>query len=140
MPDPRIALIERLYDCFNRRDEACITAVCDEGMEFFPVVTAEVVGRDAPYVGPAGLHEYMADVAEVWEELRITPGEIQRSGETLLVRGRVYARSRELGIRDVPVAWIWEIRDDRLVRGEVFPDPEQAVARFRAAQPGPIPG
>lgn len=122
--------IERLYDCFNRRDEACIEALCDERMEFFPTVTAEAVGRDAPYVGPGGLRDYMADVAKVWEELQITPSELERDGETHLVRGRVYAYSRELGIRDVPVAWIWEVRDGRFVRGEVFPDPEQAVARF----------
>jgi serine phosphatase RsbU (regulator of sigma subunit)/ketosteroid isomerase-like protein len=128
--DPPSAPVERLYDCFNRRDQGCIEAICDERMEFFPVVTAEAVGRDAPYVGPAGLRDYMADVARVWEELRITPSELERHGDTLLVRGRVYAHSRELGIRDVPVAWIWELRDGRFVRGEVFPDPEQAATRF----------
>lgn len=132
MSDAQVALVERLYECFNRRDEACITAICDEEMEFFPVVTAEAVGREAPYTGPAGLHEYMEDVAQIWEELRITPSEMERRGDTVLVRGRVYARSRELGIRDVPVAWIWEVRDDHIVRGEVFPDPEQAAIRFAA--------
>jgi ketosteroid isomerase-like protein len=132
MPDPRMALVERLYDCFNRRDETGIVAICDEEMEFFPVVTAEVVGREAPYSGAAGLHDYMADVAQVWEELRITPSELERRDNTILVRGRAYARSREFGIRDVPVAWIWEVRDDCIVRGEVFPDPEQAAQRFAA--------
>lgn len=128
--NPTPAPIERLYDCFNRRDESGLEALCDERMEFFPIVTAEAVGREAPYVGPGGLRDYMADVAKVWEELQITPSEWECHGDTHLVRGRVYARSRELGIRDVPVAWIWEVRDERFVRGEVFPDPEQAVARF----------
>jgi len=127
-----MTLVRRLYDAFNRRDGDEIVAVCDEKMEFFPVVTAEAVGRDAPYVGPDGLHAYLADVAEVWEELQITPSELQRHGDTLLVRGRVYARSREQGIRDLPVAWIWQMAEDRFVRGEVFPDPEQAAARFAA--------
>ncbi|HSS04811.1 MAG TPA: nuclear transport factor 2 family protein [Solirubrobacterales bacterium] len=126
-------LVERLFDAFNRRDVEEIVAVCDEQLEFFPVVTAEAIGREAPYVGPSGLHDYLADVAQVWEELQITPSELRQRGDTLLVRGRVYARSRELGIRDLPVAWIWEVRNDRFVRGEVFPDPEQAVARFAAA-------
>jgi len=133
MSDPQVELVERLYACFNERDEAGIVALCDEQMEFFPVVTAEVVGRDAPYSGRAGLHDYLSDVATVWEELRITPSLVERRGDSLLVRGRAYARSRELGIRDVPVAWIWEVRDGCIVRGEVFPDPEQAVARFTAA-------
>jgi ketosteroid isomerase-like protein len=137
MSDSYLALVERLYDAFNRRDSEEIVALCDEGMEFFPVVTAEAIGRDAPYVGPDGLRAYLVDVAEVWEELQITPSELQRSDDTLLVRGRVYARSRELGIRDLPVAWIWEVNEDRFVRGEVFPDPEQAAARFAAAAGAP---
>lgn len=130
MSDPRVELVERLYECFNRRDEAGIVALCDEGMEFFPVVTAEVVGRDAPYRGASGLRDYLTDIAEVWEELQISPSEIERRGDSLLVRGRAYARSHELGIRDVPVAWIWAVRDGRIVRGQVFPDPEQARASF----------
>lgn len=132
MSESQLALVERLYECFNRRDEACIVELCDEGLEFFPVVTAEAVGRDAPYRGAAGLRDYLADVAEVWEELRISPSEVEVRGATMLVRGRVYARSRELGIRDVPIAWIWEVRDGRFARGEVFPDPEQALQRFAA--------
>ena len=134
MPDAGLALVARLYECFNNRDEACIVELCDERLEFFPVATAEAVGRDAPYTGPAGLRDYLADVAQVWEELRITASEVAVRGDSLLVHGRAYARSRELGIRDVPVAWIWEVRDGRFVRGEVFPDPEQALARFAAAE------
>lgn len=133
MPDPRVALVERLYACFNERDESGLVELCDERMEFFPIVTAEAVGRDAPYSGRAGLHDYLSDVATVWEELTIAPSLVESRGDSVLVRGRVYARSRDLGIRDVPVAWIWEVRDGRVVRGEVFPDPEQAVARFAAA-------
>jgi len=132
MSEQSAGLVERLYEAFNRRDPEEIAAVCDETMEFFPVVTAEAIGRDAPYVGPNGLHEYLADAAKVWEELLITPSRIEQRGDRLLVRGRVYARSRELGIRDMPVAWIWEVRGDRIVRGEVFPDPEHAVERFSA--------
>jgi ketosteroid isomerase-like protein len=130
MSDSPRALVRRLYECFNLRDVSGLFDLCDDSMEFFPVVTAEAVGRDAPYSGPSGLRDYLADVAQVWEELQITPSEIEARGEVLLVRGRVYARSRELGIRDVPVAWIWHVRDGRFVRGEVFPDPEQALTRF----------
>jgi serine phosphatase RsbU (regulator of sigma subunit)/ketosteroid isomerase-like protein len=132
LDDRQMTRVERLYESFNRRDEAGIVAICDEEMEFFPFGTAEAIGRDAPYVGPAGLQQYMADVEQIWEELMITPSELERRGDALLVQGRVYARSREHGIRDMPVAWIWEVRDGRFVRGEAFPEPEQAAARFAA--------
>jgi ketosteroid isomerase-like protein len=134
MPDDPVLLVERLYERFNERDEAGIAALCDERMEFFPAATAEAVGRDTPYTGPAGLRDYLLDVAKAWEELRLAPNRVECRGDTVLVRGRAYARSRELGIRDVPVAWIWEVRDGLVLRGEVFPDPEQAVERFGAVE------
>jgi ketosteroid isomerase-like protein len=132
-PERERELVGRLYEAFNRRDSEEIVALCDEGMEFFPIGTAEQVGREAPYIGPAGLTEYLRDVEHAWDELLITPNVVERRGASLLVRGRVYARSRPLGIRDVPVAWIWDLGGARFVRGEVFRDPEEAVQRLAAS-------
>ncbi len=58
---------------------------------------------------------------------------VERRGGSLLVRGRVYARSRPLGIRDIPVAWVWDVAGDRFIRGEVFRDPEEAIQRLAAS-------
>jgi serine phosphatase RsbU (regulator of sigma subunit)/ketosteroid isomerase-like protein len=126
------AMVGRLYEAFNRRDPAEIAALCDEGLGFFPVGTAEALGRTAPYIGPEGLREYLDDIETVWEELRISPNVVERRGDSLLVRGRVYARSRELGIRDMPIAWVWDVSAGRFTRGEVFIDPERAVLRLAA--------
>ncbi|HMI82112.1 MAG TPA: SpoIIE family protein phosphatase [Solirubrobacterales bacterium] len=131
-------LVERLYTAFNRRDPEEIAAVCDEKMGFFPIGTAEEIGRDAPYIGPEGLQEYLRDVERAWDELLITPKVIERHDRSLLVRGRVYARSRPLGIRDVPVAWIWELGDGKFIRGEVFRDPEEAVRRLATSSEGTV--
>ena len=30
----------------------------------------------------------------------------------------------------MPAAWIWEVREGRFVRGEVFPSPSAAEERF----------
>ena len=122
-------LVGRLFHAFNQRDEDMIVALCSEEMEF-STVTGEEVGRQAPYRGTEGLHEYLSDVEEVWEELLISAGKVERCGDRLLVVGRVYVRSRALGIRDMPVAWIWQLRDGVFVRGEVFADPRAATDRF----------
>jgi len=135
MPESHRALVERLFDAFNRRDVAAMVALCDPGLEFFPV-TAEQIGRASPYVGPHGMREYLEDVGGIWNELLILPNQIESRGARILVRGRVYLRSHELGIRDMPAAWIWEVDADRFVRGEVFADPEQAAIRFAAYQVG----
>jgi serine phosphatase RsbU (regulator of sigma subunit) len=130
-------LVERLYEAFNRRDPEEIVALCDEGMGFFPVGTAEELGRTAPYVGPRGLHEYLLDVDRAWDELLISPKVVEKRGGSLLVRGRAYARSRQLGIRDIPVAWIWDLAGDRFVRGEVFRDLDEATARLSTLPESP---
>jgi ketosteroid isomerase-like protein len=123
------ALVGRLFAAFNQRDAETIVALCSPQMEF-AAVTGEEAGREAPYRGREGLREYLADVERIWEELLITPSTVDRRGERLLVRGRVYVRSRELGIRDMPAAWIWHVRGGLFVRGEVFADPAQALAHF----------
>jgi serine phosphatase RsbU (regulator of sigma subunit)/ketosteroid isomerase-like protein len=132
-PEDERELVERLYAAFNRRDHEEIVQLCSPKMGFYPTGTAEQTGRSAPYVGPDGLQEYLRDVERVWDELLITPKVAERRGRSLLVRGRVYARSRQLGIRDVPVAWVWDLEDGRFIRGEVFPDPEDAVRRLATA-------
>jgi serine phosphatase RsbU (regulator of sigma subunit)/ketosteroid isomerase-like protein len=132
-PEAEQELVDRLYSAFNRRDAEAITELCDEQLGFFPIGTAEEVGRDAPYTGPDGLREYLEDVERAWDELLITPKTVERHGRSLLVRGRAYARSRALGIRDMPVAWIWDLSDGKFTRGEVFRDPEEAVRRLAAA-------
>jgi ketosteroid isomerase-like protein len=135
MAEPHRVLVERLFDAFNRRDEAAIVDLCDPGLEFFPV-TAEQLGRAAAYVGPEGLHEYLDDIGRVWDELLILPKQVESRGSRILVRGRVYLRSHELGIRDMPAAWIWEVDGNRFVRGEVFVEPEQAAVRFGVGDAG----
>lgn len=132
-PERERELVERLYEAFNRRDPDEIVAVCDQSMGFFPIGTAEEIGRTAPYVGPEGLQEYLRDVDRAWDELLISPKVVERRGDSLLVRGRAYARSRPLGIRDIPVAWVWELDGDKFVRGEVFRDPEEAASRLATA-------
>ena len=139
MDDVQHESVERLFEAFNRRDVGQIIELCDEQMEFF-AVTAEEVGRNEPYVGREGLSSYFEDVATVWEDLLVTPKQVEQRGDVLLVRGRVYLRSRALGIRDMPTAWIWDLRDGRFIRGRVFIDPEEAVRRFsREGLPGPNP-
>jgi ketosteroid isomerase-like protein len=129
MTESHETLVGRLFNAFNQRDAAEIAELCSPRMEFFAVTAAEI-GRGVPYVGPDGLRDYLDDVARVWEELLITAGRIEQRDDRLLVVGRVYVRNRELGIRDMPVAWIWRVEDGLFIRGEVFADPGQAVAQF----------
>jgi ketosteroid isomerase-like protein len=132
MADSPETMVGRLFNAFNQRDIGEIVELCAPAMEFF-AITAQEVGRSTPYVGPDGLRDYLEDVERFWEELLITPGRVERRDDRLLVIGRVFVRNRELGIRDMPVAWIWRVEGGFFVRGEVFADPDEAVNRFAPA-------
>jgi ketosteroid isomerase-like protein len=132
MADAPETMVRRLFNAFNQRDIGEIVELCSPRMEFF-AITAQEMGRGAPYVGPDGLRDYLNDVEQFWEELLITPGRVELRDDRLLVIGRVFVRNRELGIRDMPVAWIWQVEDGFFVRGEVFADPDKAVSSFARA-------
>ena len=132
MADSLETVVGPLFNAFNQRDVGEIDELCSPRIEFF-AITAEEVGRRAPYIGPEGLRDYLQDVERFWEELLITPGRVERRDDRLLVLGRVFVRNRELGIRDMPVGWIWQVKDGLFVRGEVFADPDEAVNRFARA-------
>lgn len=132
MADAPETMVRRLFNAFNQRDIGEIVELCSPRMEFF-AITAQEMGRGAPYVGPDGLRDYLNDVEQFWEELLITPGRVEIRDDRLLVIGRVFVRNRELGIRDMPVAWIWQVEDGFFVRGEVFADPDKAVSSFARA-------
>ena len=56
-------------------------------------------------------------MAAVWDELRLTPREFRRVGDTVLVTGKVTARSRGRTVTG-STGWIWRVRDGKVVHGK----------------------
>ena len=131
-------LVARLYEAFNRRDVDAVIGLSDESVEF-RTITAEFAGRTGPYRGHDGLRLYFEDVAVTWEELLVTPQRVCARGDLILVTGRVYARGRRYGIRDLPATWIWRLKGDVLCEGAVYGDLEEALAALEpnGTPPGP---
>jgi ketosteroid isomerase-like protein len=131
-------LVERLYGAFNRRDVETVVSLSHPDVEFRPV-TAEFAGRGTPYRGHDGLRLYFQDVGTVWEELLVTQQEVRSHGDLILVTGRVYARGRRYGIRDLPAVWVWRLRDGLMREGTVYGGLEEALAALAESEP-PVPG
>ena len=131
-------LVERLYGAFNRRDVDAVLSLAHPDVEFRPG-TAEFAGRSAPYRGHDGLRLYFQDVGALWEELLVTPQLVRSHVEVILVAGRVYARGRRHGIRDLPAAWIWRLQGGRLREGTVYGGLGEALAALEPSEP-PVRG
>jgi ketosteroid isomerase-like protein len=121
-----IAAIPSLFDAFNARDEEALLEKADPEV-VWDAPTAAMAGREGPYRGHAGLREYLADVEQLWTEMKATPVQVRMRGNDVFVVGRLYARGRDLGIRDLPVAWSLTLRERRLVYGTVHEDPRRAA-------------
>jgi ketosteroid isomerase-like protein len=99
----------------------------------FEPVSTELAPRE-PYTGPAGMPRYLADLARTWAEFRVTIHEYSAVGDRVLASGRVYARSASPAfIADSEIAFVWRLRDGRIVRGHTYTDPHEAEGELRRA-------
>ena len=125
-----IEVVKAMFAAFAARDLETVLTLADPDIEF-TAVTGELAGRTDPYQGHEGLRAYFRDVAEVWEELRLTPREFRPARDLVLVTGKVSARSR---VRTVSgsTGWIWKVRDGKVVYGRVYASAADAIAALEA--------
>jgi ketosteroid isomerase-like protein len=111
-------IVRQVFDAFSRRDLQALIALSDPEIVFRPQ-TGRLAGRDEPYRGHEGLRAYLADVAELWQELRSEPDEYVELDDRVLCTGRVYAWG--IGrVIDAPAGWVWRLRDGLVVEGRVY--------------------
>lgn len=120
-------MVQRLFEAFNRRDIEAALALCHPEVEFLPV-TAQLANQNQPYVGHAGMRRYFEHVERTWDDLRVTASEFHgdRDSEFIVV-GRVVARSKERGLRDMPAGWVCRLKDGLFAYGQVYEDPQDAA-------------
>jgi ketosteroid isomerase-like protein len=121
-----VDIVRALFEAFAQRDIARVEQLISDEMEFH-AVTAEMAGREGPYVGHAGMDQYFQDVEATWEEIRLTPIDFEEVGDVILVTGRVWARGSGRVI-DSSTGWLFKVRDGRLVWARVFESAAEAAA------------
>jgi ketosteroid isomerase-like protein len=109
-----VATVRAIYDAFARRDiEAALAHVSDD-VTFEPSGTARLTGRAEPYRGHAGMREYFADAARVWEELTLHAEDVRATLGSVVVFGRADGR-----VDGEPVSrrvvWTWRLRDGKAI-------------------------
>jgi ketosteroid isomerase-like protein len=121
-----IEVVREVFVAFAGRDIEGVLALVDRDV-VFTAVTGGVVGRTEPYRGHEGIREYFRDVADVWDELVLTPREFRQVGDAVLVTGKVNARSPARVVSG-STGWVWRVREGRVVYGHVYPSAADAIA------------
>jgi ketosteroid isomerase-like protein len=115
-------IVERAYEAFAQRDADTLVSIADPAIEISSV-TGVIAGRENPYTGREALSQYLADVERIWDEMELLPQEYHELDPSrVLVFGRVRARRGKSRL-DVPNAWLWELKDDRVVAVHVYAEP-----------------
>jgi ketosteroid isomerase-like protein len=123
-----IEVVRAAFEAFTERDVERVLQHAHTDIELRPV-TGDVAGRAEPYRGHDGVRQYFSDVATLWDELRIVPGEFRQDGDKILVTGRVSARSPARIVAG-STGWIWRVANGLVTYARVYPSAADAMAAF----------
>jgi ketosteroid isomerase-like protein len=131
---PNADLVRRAILAINRGDEEAFLALLDEGVEWHSATVGLVPastwrGRDEVL---RGRHEAEADGRHVHTTLQ----ELRTSGDHVLVLGVVTSETPHRGRMMLPIAWIWSVRDGKVVRVESFAGRQRALSVWERLEAG----
>jgi uncharacterized protein len=121
-----VQIVRRLGEAFNDRDLDATFAILHPEAELHPL-RAQLEGK--AYVGHEGYRELLADFDQDWEYVQMDPEDFREAGDDMVVvLGRLRARARTSGVDlDVPMGFLWTLRDGKVVHGRTFSDQAEAL-------------
>ncbi len=100
--------------------------------EFRPAIAG--ASENAVYRGPAGLGQYVSDMAEAWERFDQVPERFVARGDDVAVILRLDARGKGSGVElSERVGAVWTFKDGRLWRGVGYSEPADALQAVGAS-------
>lgn len=128
MSGENIELVGRVFAAWRSGDAAELEELLAADVEWRPTPLSD--GGAEVFRGLDGVREWAASVAARGGEVRNEIEEMRDLGDRVLVLGHVVERIGDEVRTDAHLAWLFEIRNDRLARGEGFLSRADA---FRAA-------
>jgi ketosteroid isomerase-like protein len=120
-----VEIVRRLVQAFNDRDLDAMLEVTDPQAEL-QSLRAQLEGK--AYRGHDGVRQMLADFDQDWDFLQMAPEEFREADDEVVVLGRLRARGRASGVDlEVPVGFVWKLRDGRVVYGKTFSEQADAL-------------
>jgi ketosteroid isomerase-like protein len=120
-----LRVVDELFDAFAAGDVARTLGLVDRGVMIEPLSTPVV--RRSPYLGVGGLRRYLHDLDETWDQFDVTIGDSRADARYVVAVGRIYARQGSL-VLDDPVAFVFKLRDSKVVWSKVYRSEAEASA------------
>jgi ketosteroid isomerase-like protein len=112
-------------DAITRVDRDAALAVCHPEVELQSVLG--ISGRN--YRGHDGILEYFDDVTSAWEDWTVEVERVEEAADgRVVIVMTMHARGRGSGVTlAARTAHIWTLSDRRLLRNQLYREPEQAL-------------
>jgi ketosteroid isomerase-like protein len=130
-------LVRRLFDAHNRGGDALIDLydeIFDPEFEFTPITVGAVgSGGRVTYRGRDGMERYYRERAEAFDGGEVHIRSLEAAGDAVLVHARSTARGRISGATvEEDIALVYWVRNGRVLRGQAFRSPADALEAARA--------
>jgi ketosteroid isomerase-like protein len=119
------AAARRFAQAITSGDREGGLAACDPEIEFGSMLG--ISGR--AYVGHDGIREYFDDIESAWAEWSVEVERIaEAADERVAIVMTMHARGKGSGAGLAQrTAHVWTVRDGRLLRNELYREPDQAL-------------
>jgi ketosteroid isomerase-like protein len=104
-----IDVVRGIYAAFAARDLDAAIELLTPDCELHLRGTQDLIGREEPYRGHAGMREYYADVERTWESLTLFANDFRAIPGAVVVMGHVEGRLDGEPVRRGAV-WTWKVR------------------------------
>ena len=103
-----IDVVRAIYAAFAARDLDRAIELLSPDCELHLRGTQDLIGREEPYRGHAGMREYYDDVERTWEELTLFANDFRAIPGAVVVMGHVEGRLDGEPVRRGAV-WTWKL-------------------------------
>jgi ketosteroid isomerase-like protein len=121
-----LKLAHQVIDAVERRDADRLIELTDPGVEWR---SAFAVTAGGLYRGHDGIREYVNDMNDAWEIVRLRVDDEIGVGNVVLFVGRIHYRGKGSGVEaESESGYVLRFREGLLVGFRPFRDPEKALA------------
>jgi ketosteroid isomerase-like protein len=124
MSQENVEVVHRVLAAVSERDLSSLLSLTDSEIEWRSFFAA--LSEGGGYRGHDGLRQYVADLCESFETLRVEVSDLLDVGETIVGIGRIYYKGQGSGVEaDSAAGGIFRFRDGKVVYFHAFRDPEK---------------
>lgn len=125
MSRANLALAHEVIDAVERRDLDALIELTDPGVEWR---SAFVAGTGGVYRGHPGMREYVRDMKDAWDIVRLDVDHEIGVGDVVVFVGRIHYRGKGSGVEDeTESGYVLKFGDGKLLGFRPFRDPEAAL-------------